>query len=159
MMPRVDYPDCSPAPRSPCARSWTSGSDAARGCIELELFDRSMALAGQVFAALLPLLIVIGAASPADGRDVADTLIERVQALGLGRGRAAQRADQAARTRELGEHRSPSCILAISALSFTRAMQRLYVRAWRLPGDGPARQRVGARLAGVVHRLDARSSR
>ena len=33
-----------------------------------------MALAGQAFAALMPLLIVIGAVSPASGKDAASTL-------------------------------------------------------------------------------------
>jgi len=37
--------------------------------VELEGFDRAMALAGQAFAALLPLLIVIGSVSPQDGDD------------------------------------------------------------------------------------------
>ena len=103
--------------------------------LELEGFDRGMALAGQAFAALLPLLIVVGAASPSDGRDVADTLIEEFRLSG-----SAADALRSALARPPGTESSISIlsfvILAISALSFTRAMQRLYVRAWRLPKMG-----------------------
>ena len=103
--------------------------------VELEGFDRGMALAGQAFAALLPLLIVVGAASPDDGRDVADTLIEEFRLSG-----SAADALRSALARPAGPESGVSLlsflILAISALSFTRAMQRLYVRAWRLPKMG-----------------------
>ena len=80
------------------------GQRCAARLIELEVFDRSMALAGQAFAALLPLLIVIGAASPVRRPRRRRHADRGVPALGLGRGRAAQRADPAARARELGEH-------------------------------------------------------
>jgi membrane protein len=103
--------------------------------IELEGFDRGMALAGQAFAALLPLLIVISALSPDDGRDVTDTLIEEFRLSG-----SAADALSTALARPTGPESGVSvlsfAILAISALSFTRAMQRLYVRAWRLPKLG-----------------------
>jgi membrane protein len=97
--------------------------------VELEGFDRSMALAGQAFAALLPLLIVIGAASPAGRDDLADTLIERFDLSGS----AAATLDEAvARGPDTGLSVAGVVLLVISALSFTRAMQRLYIRAWRL---------------------------
>ena len=103
--------------------------------LELEGVDRAMALAGQGFAALLPLLIVISAASPGDGRDVADTLIEEFKLSG-----SAEDALRSALSRPAGPDSSLGIVsflvLAISALSFTRAMQRLYVRAWRLPSMG-----------------------
>ena len=113
--------------------------DLGRRCverfIELEGFDRGMALAGQAFAALLPLLIVISALSPSDGRDVTDTLINEFKLSG-----SAADARRAALARPTGPDSSVSLlsvlILAISALSFTRAMQRLSVRAWRLPKMG-----------------------
>jgi membrane protein len=99
--------------------------------LELEGFDRAMALAGQAFATLLPLLIVIGSASPAD--DLADDLVERFDLSGSAaetlRGALAQPADPGIGVTGL-------LLLVISALAFTRAMQRLYVRAWRLPRLG-----------------------
>ncbi len=90
-----------------------------------------MALAGQTFAALLPLLIVVSTVSPATGKDAANTIIDRLELSG----------DSADVVRE-AVARPPDAqdsigvlsvvLLVISALSFTRALQRLYVRAWGL---------------------------
>jgi membrane protein len=135
MMQRVDSAALLarvPAPLRP-------GVEFGRRCVsrflELEGFDRAMALAGQAFAALLPLLIVISALSPDDGRDVTDTLIDEFRLSG-----SAAEALRTALARPSGPESGVSVlsflILAISALSFTRAMQRLYVRAWRLPRMG-----------------------
>ena len=111
------------------------GRRSATRLFELEGVDRAMALAGQAFAALLPLLIVVGALSPDDGRDVADTLIEEFRLSG-----SAEDALRGALSRPAGPESSLGIVsfvvLAVSALSFTRAMQRLYVRAWRLPSMG-----------------------
>jgi uncharacterized BrkB/YihY/UPF0761 family membrane protein len=49
---------------------------------ELDGFDRAMALAGQAFAALLPLLIVIGSVAPTHDDSLADTLIDRFDLSG-----------------------------------------------------------------------------
>jgi membrane protein len=101
--------------------------------VELEGFDRAMALAGQAFAALLPLLIVIGSISPADDDSIADTMIERFDLSGSSADalRAAVSQPPHSGIGVLG-----AVLLVISALSFTRAMQRLYVRAWRLDKIG-----------------------
>jgi len=97
--------------------------------VELEGFDRAMALAGQAFAALLPLLIVIGSISPKEDDSVADTLIQRFDLSGS----AAEALQEAvARPPHSGISVAGAFLLVISALSFTRAMQRLYIRAWRL---------------------------
>jgi membrane protein len=97
--------------------------------VELEGFDRAMALAGQSFAALLPLLIVIGSVSPAGDGDVADTLIDRFNLSGS----AAEALRAAvAPPPHSGLTAVGVVLLVISALSFTRALQRLYLRAWRL---------------------------
>jgi membrane protein len=95
--------------------------------VELEAFDRAMALAGQAFAALLPLLIVLGTVTPAD--DLADELIDRFD---LSADAAETLREAVARPPDTGIGVIGFVLLIISALSFTRAMQRLYVRAWRL---------------------------
>jgi membrane protein len=101
--------------------------------VELEGFDRAMALAGQSFAALLPLLIVIGSVSPTDDDNLADTLIDRFDLSGS----AAEALRAAvAQPPHSGLSAVGAVLLVISALSFTRAMQRLYVRAWRLDKMG-----------------------
>ena len=53
-----------------------------RALVDLEVVDRSMALAGQGFAALLPLLILLGALARSEDRDAVDTLIKRLKLSG-----------------------------------------------------------------------------
>jgi membrane protein len=111
------------------------GRRSLRRFLELEGMDRSMALAGQAFAALMPLLIVVGAAYPSGGRDLADSLIRRMHLSGEAattmRAAVAQPAEVQQAASVLG-----AAVLVISALSFTRALQRLYIRAWGLPKLG-----------------------
>jgi membrane protein len=108
-------------------------ADFGRRClgrfVELEGFDRAMALAGQAFAALLPLLIVIASVSPTSGDDLSDTLSRRFK-LSAGAENALHQA--VAQPPDPGLGALGVFLLVVSALSFTRAMQRLYVRAWRL---------------------------
>ena len=99
--------------------------------VELEGFDRAMALAGQAFAALLPLLIVLSAVSPTSGEDAADALVDRLDLSGQS---AAVVQEAVADPAEIQSGFSVLgfVLLVIAALAFTRALQRLYVRAWRL---------------------------
>jgi membrane protein len=103
--------------------------------VELQGMDRSMALAGQAFAALMPLLIVVGAATPAGGEDLVESIIKR---LDLSGDTAQTLRDAVAAPAEVYDSVSLTgvLLLVISALSFTRALQRLYVIAWRLPPLG-----------------------
>lgn len=103
--------------------------------MELEGFDRAMALAGQAFAALLPLLIVVGAVTPAGTEDLASDLIDRFDLTGQSAETLESYVNEPAAVQD-GVSIAGAFILVISALSFTRAMQRLYVRAWRLPSLG-----------------------
>jgi len=99
--------------------------------IALEGFDRAMALAGQAFAAMLPLLLVVSAVSPSGGDDLADELVDRFEL----KGSTADTLDAAvggAEDFQVSVGALGVLILLLSALSFTRAMQRLYVRAWGL---------------------------
>jgi membrane protein len=95
--------------------------------IEIGAFDRSMALAGQAFAALLPLLIVFGTVAP--GKDAANELIDRFKLSGSA---ADTLRTAVAQPPDTGIGVTGVLLLVISALSFTRALQRLYVNAWRL---------------------------
>jgi membrane protein len=98
--------------------------------IDLQGFDRGVALAGQAFTALIPLLIVYGAVtSKASGRDFADHLVDAFDLTGA----AAANVRQAfAPSTEVESSISVlgAVILVFSALSFTRALQRLYQLAW-----------------------------
>jgi membrane protein len=95
--------------------------------IELGAFDRAMALAGQAFAALLPFLIVCSTVAP--GTDLADELIDRYRLSGSA---ADTLRTAVAQPPETGIGAIGVLLLVVSALSFTRALQRLYVNAWRL---------------------------
>lgn len=105
--------------------------------LELEGFDRAMALAGQAFAALLPLLIVVGAVTPVAGKDLATELVDRFDLSGQSAEALQSYVNQPAAVQD-SVSIAGAVLLVFSALSFTRAMQRLYVRAWRLPKLGVA---------------------
>jgi membrane protein len=103
--------------------------------VELEGFDRAMALAGQAFAALLPLLIVAAAASPVGGRELGTRMINLFDLSG---GAAASVREAVAQPAAIQDGISllGMLVLVVSALAFTRALQRLYERAWRLSSLG-----------------------
>lgn len=105
------------------------GRRAVLRFIELEGFDRAMALAGQAFAALLPLLIVLGVLSPGDGRGLSETLIREFRLSGDTADTIKAAVGPSTSLRSIGV--LGGVLLVVSALSFTRALQRLYFRAWR----------------------------
>jgi membrane protein len=121
-------------PPGPLARlvAWPVrfGRDWFLGFIGLQGFDRAVALAGQAFTALIPLLIVYAAVtSRASGQDFADQLI-RIFHL---HGTAAATVRQAFAPPGAVESQVSvigGVLLVVSALSFTRALQRLYQLAW-----------------------------
>jgi membrane protein len=111
------------------------GERAFARFVELEGFDRAMALAGQTFAALLPLMLVISAVSPTGGRDAADGLTQRFHLDSSAEAAVKASVEQPAQL-ESSLSVLSVIVLVISALSFTRALQRLYLRAWRVPKIG-----------------------
>jgi membrane protein len=104
--------------------------------VGLQGFDRAVAIAGQAFTALIPLLIVYTAlVSRASGRDFADQLVEVFDL----RGNSARSLREAfAPADDVEEEASAigAIILVGSALAFTRALQRLYQLAWGQPSLG-----------------------
>ena len=101
--------------------------------LEIEFVDRSIALAGKGFAAFFPLLIVVAAYLPPGARAAVITSVTvmfgvRGEALTLAREAFASADDVRQATSFLG------LVLTIFfAISFTTALQRLYLRAWRRP--------------------------
>lgn len=99
----------------------------------VELIDRSLALGAQMLLAIIPLLMVVGAFLPQDwGSDllaqvrdtigVKDDVMEPLREAAL---------NDPATQPEVG---LLSLVVALaSATSFSRAMQRMYARAWDLP--------------------------
>jgi membrane protein len=104
--------------------------------LELQGFDRGVALAGQAFTALVPLLIVYSAVvSKRTGNDFADQLVRLFDLHGT----AATDLHKA--FAPAGEVTSEvswlgAFLLITAALSFTRALQRLYQLAWDQPSLG-----------------------
>jgi membrane protein len=112
------------------------GRDCLVRFIALQGFDRAVALAAQAFTALVPLLIVYSAvASQRTGRDFADEL---VQAFGLEGSAATDLRRAFAPATEVTSQVSAlgAFLLVTAALSFTRALQRLYQFAWDQPSLG-----------------------
>jgi membrane protein len=104
--------------------------------VELELFDRAVAIASQAFVALIPFMVVAAALLPHSERSsFADSIVRRFELEGDSADAVervfAQPADVRSTVSVFGV-----LLLVISALSFCRAMQRLYERAWRLPALG-----------------------
>ena len=101
--------------------------------LEIEFVDRSVALAGKAFVSFFPLVIVVAAFMPASIRSsIFETLTNR---LGV-RGDALETAKEAFATSD--DIRRATGIFGLLltffyASSFTTALQRVYLRAWRRP--------------------------
>jgi membrane protein len=101
--------------------------------LEIEFIDRSIALAGKAFVSFFPLVIVVAAFVPQRIRSAILTTITarlgiRGDALTIAREAFASSDDIRKATGVLG------LVLTIFfATSFTTALQRMYLRAWRRP--------------------------
>jgi membrane protein len=116
--------------------------------VEIQWVDRSIALGSLAFTALVPLLVISAAYMPgAEG--LADELIDRFHLHGstadLVRQAFAQPDDVKQSLSWLG-----LALLIGSALSFTRALQRVYERSWRLPARGWRGTKAGLKWIGGI---------
>jgi membrane protein len=101
--------------------------------VRANFLDRSLALGAQAFGALIPLSIVLQAAQPGDA-SLAEDLIDR---FGLHDAAAdAMRSAFSTSTSESAITGLGLFVLVVSALSFTRRLQRLYEDTWSLPARG-----------------------
>lgn len=127
------------------------GRECLRRAIEIEFVDRSVALASLAFTALVPLGVVTGSVLPSVGRrNLADSITDRFKldadTAGLVHDLFAPPEDVRSATSLLG-----LILLVVAALSFTRGLQRVYERSWRLPSLGVRGTPAGLKwLAGVV---------
>lgn len=129
--------------RSVVAVAWRRGR-------EVELLHRAMAFAALCFVTLVPLLVVIAAASPTRGSGIADWIAD---GLGLsGRSSAAVAQLFASRREVLSTATGLSlAALAVFGVTLMTALQNAYERIWQLP---PAAWRSvwrqAAALAGLI---------
>jgi membrane protein len=103
--------------------------------LEIEFVDRSVALAGKAFVSFFPLVIVVAAFMPAGVRtSIFSTLTHRIgvhgEALRSARAAFATADDVRRATGLLG-----LILTVFYATSFTTALQRIYLRAWRRPPE------------------------
>ena len=106
--------------------------EIVRELVRIEAVDRALALASKLFVAIIPLSILLRSLALGSGsEDFGDDLVQRLGLSGLG----------ASATRTLfakgSEVRGAVSVIGIlivlySVLSFTRALQRVYLNVWRL---------------------------
>jgi membrane protein len=101
--------------------------------LEIEFVDRSVALAGKAFVSFFPLVIVVAAFAPDRIRtSIITSLTARLgfrgDALTIAREAFASSEDTRQATGVLG-----LLMTIFFATSFTTALQRVYLRAWRRP--------------------------
>ena len=109
--------------------------------LEVEFVDRSVALAAKAFVSFFPLLIIISALAPDGVRtELLQTLADR---LGVGgESRDAVKAAFASPDAIKAAAGVLGVLLTIAfAVSFTTALQRVYLRAWRRPPGGGLRNK------------------
>ncbi|MFD9127103.1 ribonuclease BN [Kitasatospora sp. NPDC059571] len=133
----------------------TGGVREAAGTVwrrgrEIELLHRSMAFAALCFVTLIPLLVVIAAASPTRGSGIADWIVD---GLGLS-GRSAEAVDGlfASRREVLTTTTALSlAALAVFGVSLMGAVQNAYERIWlQTPGTWHAAWRQVVGLGGLI---------
>jgi membrane protein len=114
--------------------------------LETEFVDRSIALAGKAFVAFFPLVIVVAAFLPARSRAaIFSTMTTKLgiqgESLDLVQGALNSSEDVKRATGILG-----LITTIFFAASFTTALQRVYMRAWRRPPG----LKVGAYTRGLL---------
>jgi membrane protein len=120
--------------------------------LELEIVDRSVALAAKLFVAFFPFVLGVASLLPSSvARSIRLSLVNRFGLSGEGlkvvAGAFATSGQTRAATGLLG-----GILLFFYATSFTTALQRVYLRAWRRPAGGGVRNqsRGLAWLGGIL---------
>ena len=132
----------------------TFAGRCAERILELQPFERGLGLASRAFVAMLPLIIVASALSPAArSGGFAHGLIDRFGLTGQGASYVRRLFATPDQVRG-GTTIFQIIVLVYAVLSFARLLARTYERAWRLPRGFPGRlprPRLGRR-GGRVHR-------
>jgi membrane protein len=99
--------------------------------VSIEIFDRAMTLAAQAFSSILPIIIVMASFMPEQAAELRDEIIEN-----LGIPASVQTVVEDA----LGDRATANEVgllgvlfVLVSATSFSRALVRMYCRAWDVP--------------------------
>jgi membrane protein len=106
------------------------GGEILDEVLRVEVVERALALASKLFVAVIPLSIIVKAIAPGSGNFGEDIVLR----LGLtGAGAKATRALFATGPEVQGAVSVIGIVIVLySTLSFTRALQRVYLKTWRL---------------------------
>jgi len=115
--------------------------------LELEIIDRSVAMAAKLFVAFFPFVLGVASLLPTElRRAILESLVQRFGLSGEGlqvvQGAFATTGQTRAATGVLG-----GLLLFFYATSFTTALQRVFLRAWRRPLGGGGLRNQGRGLA------------
>lgn len=126
------------------------GRECVRRAIEVEFVDRSIALAALTFTALIPLGVVVGSFVPGfEGRSLARLLIDRFD-LDASSADLVEGLFAPASTVEGGYSIIGLVLVIVSGLAFSRALQRVYERCWRLRSLGVRATPAGLKWLAAV---------
>ena len=122
--------------------------------LEMEFVNRSVALAAKAFVSLFPAIIIVTAITPDSvRRGVLDNMSRRFGVSGSAFDVVKQAFATPAATRAASGFIGTVLTIAF-AVSFTTALQRTYLRAWRRPPGGGAKNKFrGAAWIGGVAAL------
>jgi membrane protein len=101
---------------------------AVRRFFDVEGSVQATVLAAQAFTSLIPFMVVVAALAPGES-DIADRIVERFDLSGAS-ARSVQQLFASAGETQSAVTWVSVIILLLSALSFTRALQRLFQRAY-----------------------------
>jgi membrane protein len=125
------------------------GLPTLRRVVEIEGPQHATVLAAQAFTSLIPFLVIVAAFGPGEG-NLADRIVERFDLDRAAEQNARSLFSSAGETRNAVSWLSV-VILVLAATSFSRAMQRLFERAYRVePGGLKQSWRALAWLAGFA---------
>ena len=119
--------------------------------LEVEFVDRSIALAAKAFVSFLPLLVIVSALSPDNVRDNILTVFStRFGVSGAAYATVTEAFTSPEQTKTAAGIVG-TLTTVVFAVSFTTALQRVFLRAWRRPPGGGARNQArGAAWLGAV---------
>ena len=102
--------------------------------LAVEVIDRSLVVGAQAFSALVPLMIVLASLLARNGMSWGDALVDHFGLTGAGAATVRQAMSSPAQEGTLSA--VSAVLVALSALAFTRALQRTFEVTWDLPRRG-----------------------
>jgi membrane protein len=125
------------------------GGEILDEMVRVEVIERALALASKLFVAVIPLSIILKAIAPGSGNFGEDIVI-RFGLTGLG-ARASRTLFATGGEVQAAASAIGVVIVLYSVLSFTRALQRVYLKVWRLHAETfDALRRQLAWMAGLI---------